>query len=137
MKIYSAKKGTPGVRANFIKLMYRKACSLYHPDRNPAGLEMMKLVNAALESLGNVINGGAFDYSVKNDSDYTDLGEELNNALNAIINLGLTIEICGCWIWVSGDTKPHREALKSAGYKWAPKKLMWSFCGRSAHQFSR
>lgn len=23
----------------------------------------------------------------------------------------------------------HRDALKEAGYRWAPKKMMWSFCG--------
>ena len=31
----------------------------------------------------------------------------------------------GCCIWVKGDTKPHREELKSFGLKWAPKKQAW------------
>jgi curved DNA-binding protein CbpA len=129
-----SEEGSVGARVNLIKSMYRKACSQYHPDRNPAGLEMMKLVNLAFESLADVINGGQFDYSVKADnvsSANVDLGEELNKALNAVIGLGLKIEICGSWIWVSGDTKPHKEVLKAAGYRWAPKKLMWSFCGGS------
>jgi len=110
-----------------IKAMYRHLSSKYHPDRNPAGLEMMKLINNAYQSLS--------DYQpTMNVNDCIDdeeiaLSEELNNALNAVINLGLTIEICGSWIWVSGDTKPHKDILKEAGYKWAPKKLMWSFCG--------
>lgn len=114
-----------------IKAMYRQACSKYHPDRNPAGLEMMKLVNAAYEALSDVVNGGEFDKSLNDEasSHASDLGDEMNAALNVVIDLGLEIEICGSWIWVSGDTKPHREVLKSAGYRWAPKKLMWSFCG--------
>lgn len=110
-----------------IKKAYRIACSKYHPDRNPAGLEMMKLVNSAYQSLSDYVADG-----VSGDSDFVHeetLGDELNAALNAIINLGLTIEICGSWIWVSGDTKPHREILKGAGYRFAPKKVMWSFCG--------
>ena len=116
---------------NLIKTMYRKACSKYHPDRNAAGLEMMKLINLAFESLGNFINGGEFDYSVNEDASSMNknMSDEMNMALNAVIGLGLTIEICGSWIWVSGDTKPHRELLKEAGYRFAPKKLMWSFCG--------
>lgn len=109
-----------------IKLAYRQACSKYHPDRNPAGLEMMKLINAAYQALSDYEAG-----MVKDDvaSEEVNLSDELNAALNAVIGLGLTIEICGSWIWVSGDTKPHREVLKASGYRWAPKKLMWSFCG--------
>jgi hypothetical protein len=113
-----------GVSFEEIKNAYRKASMTYHPDRNPAGLEMMKLVNAAWNALSDYVADSVID----NDDDIN-LGEELNAALNAVIGLGLTIEICGSWIWVSGDTKPHREVLKTAGYRWAPKKLMWSFCG--------
>ena len=103
-----------------IKLAYRKACSHYHPDRNPAGLEMMKLINAAWSALSDYVEG-----SVKDEPEAMNLGEEMNAALNAIIHLGLTIEICGSWIWVSGDTREHKELLKASGYRWAPKKLMW------------
>ncbi len=110
-----------------IKQAYRRASAKYHPDRNPAGLEMMKLVNAAYQALSD------YDYVTAarggESVEAEDMGEELNAALNAIIELGLDIEICGSWIWVSGDTRPHREVLKAAGYRWAPKKLMWSFCG--------
>jgi len=105
-----------------IKQAYRKATSHYHPDRNPAGLEMMKIINAAYTALSD------YDYPttpIEEESTLDNLGEELSAALNAIINLGLTIEICGTWIWVSGDTKPHKDIIKAAGYRWAPKKLMW------------
>jgi len=114
-----------------IKLAYRKACSLYHPDRNPAGLEMMKIVNAAYDSLK--------DYTAVEciDSDSTNYGEAINNALNSIINFGLEIEVCGAWIWVSGDTKPFREQLKAANFKWAPKKMMWHFRPADYKSFSR
>jgi len=33
---------------NTIKAAYRKACTKYHPDRNPAGLEIMKKLIATL-----------------------------------------------------------------------------------------
>jgi hypothetical protein len=115
-----------------IKLAYRKACATYHPDRNPAGLEMMKMVNCAYNALT--------DYQPTSESEITDTsnyGEELNAALNAIINLGLEIEICGSWLWVGGDTKPHKEILKNAGFKWASKKMMWNFRPAKWKSYSR
>lgn len=123
---------------NVIKHMYRLACSKYHPDRNPAGLEMMKLVNTAYEALQDVLNGSQFDASIKNEKEGAETyGDEINNAINAIINLGLNIEICGSWIWVSGDTRPHKDVLKGAGFKWAPKKAMWHFRPADYKSFSR
>lgn len=118
-----------------IKKAYRIACSKYHPDRNPAGLEMMKLVNAAYQALSDY----QADFT-KGDSDFMEehkLGDEMNAALNAIISLGLTIEVCGAWIWVSGDTRPHKEALKAAGYRWAPKKEMWHWRPADSKSWSR
>lgn len=106
-----------------IKAAYRKAAAKYHPDHNPAGLEMMKMVNVAYETLKaqdpsklNTFTSNTYDY-----------GDAINNALNAIINLGLNIEICGACIWISGNTKPHKDILKNSGFFWSPKKLRWYF----------
>lgn len=107
-----------------IKTFYRKAAAKYHPDHNPAGLEMMKMVNIAYETLK------AYDLSkiTSITPDRYDYGEIINTALNKIIGLsGLSIELCGSWVWVSGDTKPHKDKLKAAGFFWSPKKLCWYF----------
>ncbi|MBS0350596.1 MAG: hypothetical protein JSR33_05305 [Proteobacteria bacterium] len=53
--------------------------------------------------------------------------EMLNQALNAIMGLPLKIEICGAWVWLSGDTRPHKELLKQHGFRWAPKKERWFY----------
>lgn len=40
------------------------------------------------------------------------------------------IEICGAWVWVSGDTKPVKDALKAAGFWWARHKEAWYYSGK-------
>lgn len=128
MNIYDAAKilGLEGqITAAEVKAAFMAAAKKYHPDINPAGGEMMKLVNAAYD----VLKGD--DHEVNFREDQGEPGaypEALNEALNAIIALaGLDIEICGAWVWVSGDTKTHKDALKAAGFKYASKKKMWFF----------
>ena len=109
-----------------IKTAYRKACIKYHPDRNPAGLEMMKAVNVAYQFLTEISYNGTerpIDEAVN-----IDFGDMLNEAINAVIGLsGINIEVCGAWVWLSGNTKPHKESIKAAGYWWAKKKCSWYF----------
>lgn len=121
------------ITAEAVKQAYRKACSKYHPDRNPAGAEMMKMVNQAYDVLKNY----NFDEPLNATVSAAAYGDELNDALNAIINLGLEIELCGAWVWVTGDTKTHKAILKEAGYKWAGKKLAWYFRPSDYKSYSR
>ena len=105
-----------------IKLAYKKAASKYHPDKG-GSTEMMQAIN------------NAYDALKAHEGDYTELqatntqySEELHAAISAIVELnGLELEICGSWVWVSGNTREHKEILKAAGYKYASKKKMWNY----------
>lgn len=106
------------------KKAYRKAAMQYHPDRNPAGAEMMKIINEAFDTLKDFI-GDIAQSEIETTEDYP---EAVNAALNAIIGLeGLEIEICGAWVWVSGNTYARKADLKAANFKFAPKKRLWYF----------
>ena len=109
-----------------IKTAYRKACIKYHPDRNPAGLKMMKAVNVAYQFLTEISYNGTerpIDEEVN-----SDFGDRLNEAINAVIGLsGVNIEVCGAWVWLTGNTKPYKTEIKTAGYWWAKKKRSWYF----------
>lgn len=110
-----------------LKQAYLKACFKYHPDRNSptASLEIMKAVNLAytfLKTLPDV------DETEATESTGIDFGEVMNTALNAVIDFeGVLIEICGNWIWLTGNTKPYKDRIKAAGYYWASKKNSWYF----------
>jgi hypothetical protein len=85
---------------------------------------MMQAVNQAYESLNDYtgsLNSGDDNYS-----------DALNDAINAVINLeGIEIEVCGAWVWVTGDTKQHAKILGrkegGAGFYYASKKVAWYY----------
>ena len=38
---------------------------------------------------------------------------------------GVELELCGSWLWATGNTYPYKDALKSAGYHWSKNKQAW------------
>ena len=137
MKISDAAKilGISGaVNPTIVKKAYRVAAMTYHPDRNPAGGEMMKIINAAYE----VLKDYSDDIPASDETTTEDYPQAVNEALNAVIHLaGLIIEICGAWVWVSGETFTHKAVLKEAGFKFAPQKKSWYFRPEDWRSFSR
>jgi DnaJ-class molecular chaperone len=69
------------ITAKDVKKAYRAAALKYHPDKNPAGDEMMKLINESFEVLK------AFEGNIEESQSDENYSEALNDALNSIINL--------------------------------------------------
>lgn len=62
----------------------------------------------------------------------------LTEMLSKIIHLSdITIEICGAWIWISGNTYQHRKELKEYGFKYASKKCQWYWHSESFKKKSK
>ena len=92
-----------------IKKSFKAASFKYHPDRNPlAGREMMQAINTAYETLKNLGDKVLMDDDFK----AYDFAEELNNILNKLFELdGINIEVCGNWVWITGESFPHAKRL--------------------------
>ena len=128
MNIYDAIKvlgiSSKEITKEDVTVAYRQASKKYHPDLNPSGEEMMKLINSANEAL----KGARYPISIREEAEAQNYGAEINAALNKIIDLnGLIVEICGSWVWVSGETRTHKDTLKTNGFKFSGKKKMWFF----------
>ena len=116
---------------NALKHEYRRLALLHHPDCGGTD-DMMKTINAAYEIRFEQLKR---EHNAKADADTsgkvratTETAREFMGIINALLKLdGLTIELCGCWLWISGDTKKHKDALKAAGCRWAAQKKMWSW----------
>lgn len=109
-----------------LKKEYHRLCLKLHPDVGGSN-EAMKELNAEYEIMFERVkrihvNKDGERY--ERDTDETP--QEFQWLINELIRLEhITIEIIGCFIWVSGDTKPHKEKLKELGFKWHRKKSCW------------
>lgn len=121
-----------------LKTAYRKLCKLYHPDKGGT-TEQMQAINNEYERLTkNLLSGRADDvygegkfYKTRQEEEAVEI--LIREAIEKIAHLdGLDIEIIGAWVWVSGDTRTHKDALKAAGYWWMNKKQMWVFKGKAS-----
>lgn len=109
-----------------VKKLYRELCKEHHPDKG-GDTATMQLINAQYtEAINTIANGGTLTEEEAQSEIIN--AEAYKQAINAIINLnGIMIEICGGWIWVSGNTYPHKEIFKANGFYFASKKLQWYF----------
>ena len=101
------------------KKIYKQLAKILHPDKIGGDEESFKLLNAFYNEL--IEHKIYFSNNVKIDI-------ELEKVISLILHLDdVVIELVGQWVWVSGDTKEHKEKLKELGFKWASKKKMWYF----------
>lgn len=113
-----------------IKDLYRKLVRMHHPDLG-GDLETMKALNNAYDEACKIAQRtdrpgkteGAYEY-------YGAADRAVREAIEKIITLpNITIEVCGWWVWLSGDTRAVKDQIKAAGYKWAHNKGMWYYPG--------
>lgn len=106
-----------------VKKAYRNKAKQYHPDKS-GDTEMMQVINSAYAYFKQL---DSESFTVE-ETEHTNICSKMQAAINAVILLkDVEIEICGLWIWLSGDTKQHKDIIKEAGYFWAHKKKMWYF----------
>jgi len=63
----------------------------------------------------------------------TETADSFKDLINELMKLDdIVIEIIGCFIWVTGNTKPNKDKLKSLGFQWHSKK--YALCTAQAEQ---
>jgi curved DNA-binding protein CbpA len=103
-----------------VKQAYKSQALKHHPDRG-GDEETMKMLNFEYDQ---IINNPFFNFSGQSEGE-KEAFIKFPEILEKIIGLDLVIEICGQWVWVSGNTYVHRKHLKECGFFFAPNKQMW------------
>ena len=116
---------------DMLKAAYRKAALENHPDAG-GSKEAMQEINAEYEEAFNRLkaqqNAAAASDPTGSVKATTEAPEDFMAIIAALLQLdGLEVELCGRWLWIGGETKKHKEALKAAGCRWCAKKGLWSW----------
>ncbi len=115
---------------NQIKDEYRKLCFIHHPDIG-GDVEVMKIVNIQYHEALAAAHGQSSKGTDQKDHTYyynQDIEQVIIDKINILVGLqmaGVNILLVGTWIWVDGDTRPHKEELKAAGLRWNGKRSKW------------
>ncbi len=112
-----------------LKKEYRRLAQINHPD-NGGNPEKMKMINGEYEKafnrLKDIHNKAADDDTTGQKKKMNETAAEYMEVIQKIITLpDIVIELCGSWVWVSGNTYEFKDTFKAAGFRWASKKKMW------------
>lgn len=118
---------------NEIKKRYRTLAKKHHPDKG-GDVRIMQEINAqyhkALEGQHKTEYTGSDDKPhtyYYNEETESEIMSKLNQVLAAPLP-GCEVWIAGLYIWIRGDTRPHKETIKAfGGFWWNRRRSAWSW----------
>lgn len=109
-----------------LKKEYRRLCMLHHPDRGGDTATMAAINDEYDEAFHRLQSGHATTQQTSEPHTAEEAPEAFRAVISRLVILaGINIEICGSWIWVTGNTYLNREALKAAGLRYSKSKSAW------------
>ena len=121
-----------------LRKQYKELLKKYHPDNPNGSTEATQQINAEYDKLFKLLKNKHEskepDTESKHSSDNAkwDFAEDvaLREILQKVIHFeNIVIELCGSWIWISGNSYQYKDELKEIGFKWASQKKQWFWHG--------
>lgn len=111
---------------NELKAEYRRLALKYHPDLG-GDTATMQAINAAYDRAFDRLKD-AHNSAADADHQTTEAPHEYRDIISALLRMdGLIVELCGSWLWITGNTRAHKDALKALGCRWSKSKSAWSW----------
>ena len=109
-----------------LRAEYRRLAKQHHPDMGGDEKIMMQ-INAEYDKLSAIlpeISAQGEEYKPREEA--REAPEEYREAVIATLGMdSVEVELCGSWLWCTGNTYPYRQRFAAAGYKWSKSKSAW------------
>lgn len=107
-----------------LKKEYRRLAMTHHPDHG-GDTATMQAINGeyseAFARLKDQHNAAADEAHQTSETP-----EEFITIISQLLRFpGLTVELCGSWLWITGETYGIKDQLKAAGCRWSSSKKAW------------
>lgn len=116
-----------------LRRQYKELLKKYHPDNTNGSTVATQEINAEYDILFKVLRNrheSANKADANNTTYNANIDKALREVLEKVINFeGINIEVCGSWLWLSGNTYIYKNTLKALNFKWANQKKMWYWHG--------
>lgn len=104
------------------KQLYRELVRKFHPDNGGTGDEIKEINNEFRlwwDRYKDIhTNSAGETYRAKEST--TETAEEFIDIIRNLSGLsGIDVELCGSWLWISGNTYPVKDQLLSFGCRWS------------------
>lgn len=107
-----------------LKKAYKQWAMKLHPDLGGSE-EEFKAMADEYEQVFKAIKAGIKQRTNSKSINLDDVDDGYRDVINALLNIDVTVELCGEWLWISGNTRENKDTLKNIGCKFAAKKQMW------------
>lgn len=116
---------------------YRRLCMIHHPDRGGDAATMAAINNEYDETFRRMQHDAptAERTTAQQQEEHPESFRAVVSRL--VILEGLKIEVCGSWIWITGNTYANREAIKAAGCRYSKSKTAWYWRPEDAAEIGR
>ena len=113
------------------KQLYRELAKKFHPDNGGSGNELKEIISEfkLWWSKYKDIHTDKEGKTYKSEHETTETAEDFMEIIGNLSTIpGIEVELCGSWLWISGNTYPYKEQLKTFGCRWSKghKKWYWT-----------
>lgn len=113
-----------------VKVKFKDLAKKLHPDCGGDAEEFKRMMQEYEEAFSRCKDIHARQDGTTYRKETRETPEQFAGIVEALIHLdGLILEMCGSWLWISGNTYAHREKIKEAGCFWSKGKKQWFWNG--------
>lgn len=115
-----------------VKARFHELCKEHHPDNGGDAETFKEMYQEYKKAFDLYKNTHKTKDGETYEKETTETPEQFADIINKVIHFeGVTVEIIGSWVWLTGNTMQYKDAIKESGFFWSKSKRAWYYNGDS------